>query len=292
MNTQQTAQTFSRIVAVTIVIFIAIVAIGLLIPLDHVHAQNAGVVGIQAQMIPVFSAATNTASSSVFVDQGQALNILFFCGQGAGFTGSIDLEWTPYPNLASPTYYPLVSASYTNLFTCHSLQLGGYWPNLRSTVTFSASGGGQALSAWYTSSAGPVSFAPPAIGSNGATSPVSCDQNATVSVANGATQWVGISPSLIGGLNAVVICGFSYSFNGATSAGSLAFQWSTNNACTGLDASVLTLFTTSASPQTQAVPIPLRSSNPGKQFLCVTSSAGAITQINLSFAELANGFGQ
>lgn len=283
----QVSEQFSKVIGATVA-SIAVIAAALFIvvcmnPPERVAAQGGGSVGLQSQLIPVFNSVTNSASSPILNDQGQGLNILFFCG--SVFPGSIDLEWTPNPNLASPTYYPLVTASYTSLTNCKQIQVGGYWPNLRATVTFTAHGSGQAMSAWYSSTAGPVSGLAPALSTNGPTSPVVCDKNITVAATSGGTTWSGIAPGIIGGLNTIVVCGFSYSFSGATS-GAMSAQWGTTSGCASLDAADWTVQTISTTPQTQPSGIGLRSSSLARQYLCITNSTGATAQLNFSYASL------
>ena len=282
MNTQQTAHTFSRVVAVAAVLFIAI-AVFEMSPYSHVEAQNAGVVGIQAQEVAVFAGQFSTTThSKTLNDQGQALNILFFCGTNFGFTGSIDLEWTPSPATPASTYYVLASASYTNLFSnCHAMQVGGYWPNLRATITPNGTG---VLNVWYTSSAGPVAYTAPAINSNGATSPVSCDHSTSALYPTGTTTLV-VAP-INTSSDTVVICGDSFSWATAPTGGSISLAWGTTPLCGNLDSANWILATPATIPLYIPNPQGLRTTNFSKQYLCLINSSGQSVQANFSYASV------
>lgn len=264
------------------------------------HGQNAGVVGIATKEITVFNAQRITASSGgiwqcngsttpiqcpVLPDIGAAANYLTYCN--TNFVGTIDLEWSPTG--INGTFLVLTFSTFgTADSACHQLQLGGYFPNLRSTVT--ATNG--SLSAWYTSSAAPVAFFASAFGSNGATSPISCDLGNSVSQATAGT---GLLASPINATDVVVICGMTVSFNGATSAGNIGIFWSASNACTSLSSSATWLiYTTSGTPQ--AIPVPIQQRNPNsivvhgdaglRNYPCVVNNSGATVEVSISYASV------
>jgi hypothetical protein len=254
--------------------------------------QGAGTVGIQTTNIPVFSAQTTTASSGgvwqcgsavnaagvcpVFRDFGFAANFLTFCD--TSFVGSIDLEWSPSNNLA--TFLPLTTATYSGVGDsgCHTLQVGGYFPNLRSTATITSG----SVSAWYTASASPIPLYSAGIGSSGQTSPVVCDATGVLAISNGVT---GFALSALRTGDTVVVCGFSVSFLAATSTGTLALAWASSNAC-ATPTSTWILGTTSGTPQALIVPLSERSPVATWQYLCVTNNSGASAELSFSWASV------
>jgi hypothetical protein len=251
------------------------------------HAQNAGVVGIYTGTIQVFTAQASGASSGgkwqcnnsptpiacpVLPDHGYASQELFYCN--TGFSGTIDLEWSPTG--ITGTFLPLVQASWAVDSACHSLQLGGYYPNLRATMTRSAG----SLSAWYTASAAPVPLFSSGIGSNGPTAPPVCDQATTFGVTNAAGNF--LAPTNTG--DALAICAFSISFVSTPATGAVTLSWATSTACTSPIATFQTQ-TTASTPQTLVFPLPQRSPSLGNGVLCVSTTGGS-AEINLSYASL------
>jgi hypothetical protein len=241
------------------------------------HAQNAGNVGIYTKEVAVFTAQATTSSSAVFPDFGFGANFLSYCN--TSFTGTIDLEWKP-PGTAS--FIVLSQASYNTADSaCHVLQLGGYFPNLRSTLTHNTG----SVSAWYTASAAPLSYAPPSLGSNGTTSPITCDQNAIVNVAT-ATNAQLISPINTG--DTLVICGLTVSFNGSTSAGQLDIAWSaTSGGCGSAGNTNWSVQTAASTPQLFTSLLPIRSPYaPGYPYACIENSTGAQATVSVSYASV------
>jgi hypothetical protein len=242
----------------------------------NAHGQNAGEVGVYTKLITVFTNQTSTSSSAIFQDNGFASNMLFFCNSSS-FSGSIDLEWSP---TGSAPFYPLVTGNYVTDNMCHTLQVGGYWPNLRSTVTRSIG----TISAWYTASAAPISFFPAAIGSNGPTSPIQCDQFITSTViANGTYQLFGTSSS-----RGLAVCAFTISFTGATVAQTDAVQVGYGTACAG---AVYPWFisTTASTPQLLNVATGLGAlfqESGGAAGICVGNHSGSGLEIAISYALL------
>jgi len=272
MKEDHAGQGFSKAVALAAVVFLIIVAL-----CACTHAQTNGTVGILAQQSPVFNAITNTTSSKVFKDIGQGLNVLFVCNNL--FSGTIALEWAPQ---GSSTYYTLTKATYSVDSNCHSLTAPGYWPNLRATATFSSTGVGENVSAWYSAVSGPISFTPAALTSNGPGAPVTCDQNTSASISStGSAAFTTISPINSG--DTVYICGFSISFNGATAAGTVTVGYGTSNACAGY-AAKWQLDTLASTPQfVNQAGFSIRA--PGG-FICVLNNSSATAQVNFSWASV------
>jgi hypothetical protein len=255
-----------------------------------VYAQNAGTVGIQAQLTPVFSAQSTTASSggvwqcgrlanpsgvcAYLPDIGQGVNILYYCD--TNFVGTIDLDWSPGNN---STFTTLTSASYSvGDNGCHTLTLNGYWPQLRSTATVS----GGTVTAYYSANSGPVGFSAPAIGSHGATSPVVCDNSGTSVVATGTG---GVLPNIQTPTNTVVLCGFTISFGAAPTAGLVELGWSTSSAC-GTPTYTWAQQTTANSPQIFSVPYSLRAPSQVTPWPCFNNTSGALVYFSYTFAQV------
>lgn len=283
------SEAFPKFIASVLLVVLAvavIIGVSSWLPPNHVQAQNAGNVGIYTKEVTAFTVQASSASSAIFPDFGFGANYLSYCT--VGFSGTINLEWEPP---GTSIYIPLAQATYgsgTPDTACRSgtagLQIGGYYPNLRSTVIMSAG----TISAWYTASAAPISAFPPAYGSNGSSSPISCDQNAAASVNNSTTV------ALLGSSSAAttILCGFTISYNGATSAGNDEVVWSLSTACTatvgGWDA-----FTTSGTPQTLFIGQTLRSpagpySVSHIQTPCFVNNSGATAFVSLNYAEVPN----
>ena len=277
----QVSQQFQKVIGATLVSALVIAA-GIFIatcvnPPGHVSAQNAGVVGIQAINIPVFSAQTTLAHSAIFQDIGQGVNILRYCN--TSFTGSINLEWSPLNN---GVYSSLQSAVYVNPDSnCHTLTVNGYFPQMRSTINPTAGSG----SAWYSASSGPVGYSSPAVGSNGPSSPVACDENSITTQANGAGP-AGLSAvGVTFGSNTTVICGFTLSFAGAPSsvAPGVEIGWATSGACSS-PTYAWSVNTTSSTPQVLPIPIALRSASPASQVPCLQNLSGVSVTLSANYA--------
>ncbi len=257
------------------------------------HGQNSGVVGIATEELQIFSAqATLLASGGTwqcmnspvpiacpfFPDHGFGANFLSYCN--TAFIGSIDLEWSPTGSTTSTIV--LAQANYPSGGSdsaCHTLQVGGYFPNMRSVVKPTSG----SLSAWYTASAAPIPLITPGLGSNGSTAPIVCDQNIAVTITTGGTIEI-IGPTFTG--DTVVLCGFSVSLNGAASAGNLQVVWAGSIACTGGSLSWES-FTTSLTPQFFAVPYAVRSLLPSiDPYACLVNNSGATVYASFSFASV------
>jgi hypothetical protein len=262
----------------------------------HTQGQTNGTVGIATKEVTVFTAQGATLSSGgfwqcnnspipiqcpVFPDMGAGCQFLSY--QTSGFAGTLTYEWTP-PGTA--TVIVLEQASYAPAApdtANHVLQLGGYFPNLRSTVTPSAG----SLSAQYTASAAPCPLFGSGLGTNGPSSPINCDQLATQSVASGSQTVIGGAKPVQAG-DVVVICAFSLSFNGATVNGTLQISYATSIANCAANISTVTwnMFTTANTPQTFAVPQQVRSTQVAQQYPCLVNASGAVAYINISWASV------
>ena len=265
------------------IVTILVLALGLFFCPKTAHAQNAGTVGINAQQITVFTNQTGAASSPIFKDIGQGLNLLFYCT--TAYTGTIDIEWSP--TKAAP-FYAIQQANYPNTAPdtgCHTLQAGGYFPNMRATMN----GGTGSISAWYTASGAPISFVSAGIGTNGPSSPITCDRNTTQApIATGTTSAMGIGPLLPGDTD--VICAFTVSFEAAPTTGQIFIGWSVNTNCSGtLLGPTWFEYTTANTPQRYTVEVEQRSGNPAVyQTPCLVNQSGATVSISTSFASVHN----
>jgi hypothetical protein len=273
----RTVRTFALIVAICV---FAVFVVTWLDTSARVEAQNAGTVGIYALSTPAFfPAKTSNGCSATFKDNGQGQNTLFFVT--ANFTGTIDLEWKPQ---GQSTYYTITQASYSaDTSNSHTLQFGGYFPNIRACIS-NISGG--SLAAWYNATSGPVPTALSGLGTNGPTSPIICDHDAVSgTIANTATGSLLISPINTG--DQIVICSFTVSFNGATAAGTWQIGFWFNGSCGGGGGSPqITELTTASTPQTLPIPMILKASNPVFEFPCLTNNSGASMVVSASFASV------
>jgi len=244
------------------------------------RAQNAGNVGIYTREINVFTSQNTTKSSTIFPDFGFAANYLTYCN--TAFTGTIDMEWSPNP--ATTPYIVLVQASYAAPApdsNCHTLQTGGYFPNLRSTVSVLAG----SLSAWYTASAAPIPLVSSGIGSNGPSSPINCDHNAVSTVSSAATINLGsITPINTG--DTIVLCAFTISFVAAPSTGGVLITWATATNCSTTTSSSWAADTTSNTPQLFTVLIQQRTSSPSFPIPCFSNTAGVTAVVSASYASV------
>jgi hypothetical protein len=265
-----------RVAALAVLVITAALLIDLHEP-KRVSAQNAGSVGIAAQMIPVFSNQSTTASSAIFNDIGQGQNALFFVGNN--FSGTVDLEWSP---TKVPPFYPITQANFQGDSNSHIIQFGSYFPNIRSTITPTSG----SASAWYSSSSGPVSFAAPALGTNGPTSPIFCDrmQNAGP-LANAGT--VNLAPQVNPG-DRVILCSMEITFVGAPAAGTYTVLYYGLNNCTGSNTTVLTQATTASTPQTLVFSNMFVSDwyFPALQSPCLVNNSGTSLYVTSSYASV------
>jgi len=272
------SQTFSTVVRRTAIGLVLIALVALVQTDFQVHAQNAGNVGIYTREIPVFSAQSTTVASAFFPDFGFGCNVLSY--QNSGFIGTIDFDWIP-PGTSTPII--LTQANYSSADSgTHTLVLGGYFPNLRSTVTPSAG----SLNAEYTAQANGCSAISSGLGSNGAASPIVCDQNLSTIVPSAGTG------NIVGGISAgqtIVICNAVVSFQAAPSNGTVLMEWAAVVGCTTpLDAS-WEAYTSAATPVYITIPMAQRSPFPASlPFACLVNNSGVSLIVSVSYARIQN----
>lgn len=261
-------------------VVLAVFLISQFINPPRVGAQNAGTVGIQAQLIPVFANAQSTnACSPILNDEGQGQNTLFLVT--SSFTGTIDLEWTPPPINPSSTYYPLVRGTYvSDTSSSHQLFVGAYYPNLRSCASNVSHG---SILAWYSSIAGPISPASPAIGSFGPTSLPICDQNQTFTFTSSSLNALSVSPLNAG--DTVVICGFTIGFSAAATSGTVGVDFFSVSNCTGTETVTWVEPTTSSTAQMFTILLPLRSVG-SNIYACFNNTSTTGGTISLAWASV------
>jgi len=238
------------------------------------HGQISGTVGIYTRQTSVFTAQATTASSAFFPDFGFACNALSY--QTTAFTGTITLEWVPP---GSSTAIVLKRASYfTSADTGnHVLQLGEYFPNLRSTVTPS----GGSLNAQYTAISTGCPIASSGLGSNGDASPIVCDHNNVVAVSPGTVGEIS-GPINIG--DTFVICGFMISFASAPSTGTVALGASSSSACSTYSIP-WEMYTSAGTPV--VVPILIQQTLiPSADYACFANNSGVSVFVSYSYASV------
>lgn len=272
-----------------VLLSVAMVLIGILVadvanPPHKAIAQNSGQVGILSQMTPIFSGITATKCSGILPDIGQGSNILFVANTAVGGgVATADFEWSP---TGSSPFYTITQANYQDVqATTHVLTMNGYFPNLRTCLTYTSG----TYSVWYTATSGPLSYSTPGNGTSGATSPPVCDQVSYVSAANSVITFIGPHPVNTSS-DQIVICGISVAYNAATSTGALEFEWSTAQSCSGVTQGFFD-YTTSSTPQNYSIPTPQRSLVQSSQFynyLCVNNSSGATAGLVISWASLVH----
>lgn len=266
---------------ITVMIGLALLAVLVFpYPPAPVHAQNAGNTGTFTSAQVVFSGQTTTACSRLLDNIGQSSHFLQYASTAevGGFTGAIDLE-------ASFDAVHWVPIAIANLTLAQGqggvLQAGGYYQNVRSCVTV-ASG---TLSAWYSSSSGPVAYTPPALNSSGTTSPTACDLPLVAAVASGATSRI-----VIEGTRQLAVCEVAITFDAATAAGSvqLGFRIPPDVSCTGF-APLWQVDTLAGTPQYLPYGSPLgaflRAPGLGDD-LCIKNTSGANLTISVSYTRL------
>lgn len=239
--------------------------------------QNAGNTGTFTKAQLAFNAANSNRSSAIFFNIGQAAHYLTYCTASA-FVGTIDLEES-FDGLTN--WIPIAAATLNQDTACHVLQAGGYYQNVRSTITGYSQG---TISAWYSSSSGPIPFTPTGLSSAGAAPPIVCDQSAIADVLTSTTGHVG-NGALNQPGNTYVICGMTISFRAATSAGTIILAWAADTTCAGATVGWES-WTAAGTPQTFSTSYPLRTSVPGQQVPCVINTSGAELFITISGASV------
>ena len=242
------------------------------------HAQAGGTVGIYTRQISVFHNQSSTASAAIFPDFGFGANYLSY--QTNAFTGTVTVEWSP---TGVAPFYVIAQASYASAqpdTAYHILQVGGYWPNMRSTVTPTSGN----LSAWYTASASPIPLYSAGLGSNGPTSPIICDRNALVSITTGTTADIA-GPLLTN--DTVVICSFTVTFPAAPSTGNVIVEWGTTNSCGTVTGPSWESYTSATTPVFLPVSVQQRSPfNSTYPYACFVNNSGGGVIASFSYASV------
>lgn len=246
------------------------------------QAQFLGYVSTQTTAQNVFTNQAANGVSSTLSNVGQGAHFLTICN--SAFVGTVSLESSTDGTFASPN--SLASSSYAlpagpGDTGCHTLQAGGYFPAVRARVSNYASG---TTSVSYSSAASPISFAPPALNSNGQTSPIACDLGIGPSSINQNTAATSLQVGITG--QRIYICSITISFSAATTAGQIQFT-SSAGACAA-PAALYTLNITANTPQ-----IVHLVGGPGGLFrlpvgsqLCVSTGAlTAASLLDMSFAQ-------
>jgi hypothetical protein len=245
------------------------------------HAQGDQTVRMSSKEVAVFTNQTTNASSAVFPDNAYGCSFLPY--QTSAFVGTIDVEWAPpVPVGTTPTYIQLAEASYSSADTSstHVLQVGGYFPNMRSTVTVSAG----SLNAEYTASSSPCPLYGAGLASNGPAPPITCDKNLTFTAANGSTQTL-ILPLQTG--DTVILCGATVSFAAATTTGNVQIFYSALTGCGSVGTVSWYGSTTSATPQIFNIPFQIRSALPSAYpYSCWVNNSGSTATISISYASV------
>lgn len=233
----------------------------------------------------VFTAQAADGVTGTLVNLGQSAHFLTYCT--TGFGGTIGLESSPDGTFATPV--TLASASYGQNSVvdtgCHVLQAGGYFQAVRARVKNFSAG---SVSAWYTATAAPISFAPAALTSNGPSSPIACDKFSVTQIAQSTNNGF-----LVGLLNSAVkiyICQMTISFSAATTTGAITVGDGNAGACTTFSGVAnWQLLVTATTPQTLTFGGPLGTFtgtlNAGRCLMVTTGAITASATINVSYAQ-------
>lgn len=279
------SETFLKVIGAALLLLMSVAAlvfVAQFIPPSRVLAQNAGTTGTFTTSQIAFNNATSIGPSVIFKNIGQSAHYLTFCLVHGSGNAQVDLEqsFDGVNNWAPMTTGIIASSS-----GCSTIQAGGYFQNVRANILSFIGSGGPRISAWYNASSGPISFAPPALASGGnPASPLICNGSAsTVSVANGATQILGLPSTLLPN-SAVYMCAFQISLATVSSTGAITFEYGTGTNCaTGLTPAWV-INTTANTPQIINSPpsaTPLFTSGSANQ-LCLANTSGANLVVNYS----------
>jgi hypothetical protein len=249
-------------------------------------AQFIGYTSAQSVAVNVFASQAANGASATLQNIGQSAHFLSYCN--TNFNGQIALEASQDGTFASPI--PLAQASFTNFDgACHVLQAGGYYPAVRARVLNYVGG---SVTAFYTALGAPIAYSPTAVTSTGPTSPTVCDRSFSITVGQNTTS------SLIANQPGMtfILCAVSFSFNAATTAGSLQlseFATSTGpgNVCTtGIGTGAFwNAFVTANTPQLFSVGGTvgpwLKTILPNHVLCLTTGAVTASTQVTYSYAQ-------
>jgi hypothetical protein len=280
------SETFSKVIGVALLLAMSIAAlvfVAQFIPPSRVHAQNAGTTGTFTTSQIAFNNATSIGPSVVFKNIGQSSHWLTYCIVHGSGNAQVALEQSfDGVNNWAPMAVGIIANGASG---CATIQAGGYFQNVRANIIALIGSGGPRISAWYNASSGPTSFAPPAFTSGGnPASPLICNGSAsTVSVANGATQILGLPSTLLPN-SAVYICAYQISFAAVPTGGAVTFEYGTGSNCaTGLTPAWV-INTTASTPQiinSPASATPLFTSGSANE-LCLANTSGANLVVSYS----------
>jgi hypothetical protein len=285
----QVSETFTTIVRRCAIAFLLFVLIAVVQRNDsHVRAQNAGNIGIYTRELRVLNGVLNGVSDTL-PDYGFGASYLKYCP--AGWTGAVSFEYAPN-GVAGNQYFTLKTALVLiGDAQCRTLQLGGYYPNLRVRATNTVSSGGT-VSAYYGALSAPIPYFASATGTFGDTAPIFCDLNDKKTVANGASGFL-VGPPNIGGGNLFYtrLCNITISFAATPGAGTIALAWDIDNTCATTPNSNWSLNTTAGTPQVLYFPNLNLNSMPAnlqsQQFLCLQNNSGQSVVANYNYALIA-----
>ena len=266
MNTGELFSSFIRRLIAAFALIVLCAAAG--------RAQSAGTIGVYTRESSVFSAQASSATSAFFPDFGFGCNFLNY--QTTGFSGTIDVEWSP--NGSAP-FYVLGRGNWSSDTHYHTLQIGGYFPNMHSVVTRSAG----SVSAWYTAQAGPCPLFGSGVGSNGPSSPLLCDTSTSNFITNGTTTNI-VQPLNAG--DTTGICGMTISFQAAPSNGTLQLGQAPSSSCSAPN-TTWEIYTSAGTPLVISVPFAERSSGqPLQQYWCFTNNSGVEITVSYTYASV------
>ena len=248
------------------------------------QAQFIGYTSSQSSQQTVFLAQAANGVSSILSNIGQSAHFVTVCTTSASLT--VSLESSADGTFTAGAINTIASANYGTgsapLDTgCYTLQGGGYYPTFRVRVSNYVAG---AVSVWYSGIGSPVSFAAAALGTKGATSPIACDTMSGPSLVNPST--LANIEGLVAGQR-IYACSITFSFNGATTAGTFQFGSAAGGACTSF-AAVYTINITANTPQIVHVvggPGGLFRLLPGQQLCLQTTTVTASAIVGVSYAQ-------
>lgn len=213
--------------------------------------------------------------SQIFRNVGQSAHYLSYC-LGA-YQGSVNLE-VSFDGTTNWT--PVASATYPDATTgCNVLQAGGYYQNVRSTRQCVAP---CAISANYSASSGPISFAPTGLSNLGQTAPPVCNTTKILSIANAAVGKLQLAATF--GTVRIRVCAYAITFDGATAAGNVLWQGSPD-ACTTLIPLWQTDTTVNTPQFIHESGNPLFATEPeaSSVSVCVANNSGAPAEVSFNY---------
>lgn len=285
MKQENTANIFSKIVAAGAALFLIVLAVELtfFVHGPRVNAGTAGTVGVETYEITALSAVLNGVSP-ILPDRSFGAHYARYCP--SGWTGQISFEAALNINGPAGGFTPLQAATVTASDSqCHTLKLGGYYPNLRLRA---ANNGAGTVTVYYMAGAAPIDFYSPAVGTEGPTSQIVCDQTGTATVASAATGFLAGPAATVGNTSYFHLCAFSFSFAGAVTAGTITLEFDIDNTCANTPDPAWVINTTANTPQVLAFSGLNVMSYPKdpliQQYLCLANASGQSLKVNYNYA--------